>query len=80
VDYLRRVGRASVGEGLAVGITWAVLLIANDIGHSLFMEPVDLRRYLMTFAPLYAWVPVALAVMFGWLMAHSDDARRQDAD
>jgi len=79
VDYLRRVGRTSVGEGLAVGITWALLLIANDIGHSLFMEPVDLGRYLTTFAPLYAWVPAALAVMFGWLSAPSDEARRGGA-
>ena len=35
VDYLRRVERSSVGEGLAVGLTWMALMIANDIGHFL---------------------------------------------
>ncbi len=69
VDYLRRIGRGSGREGLAVGLLWAVLLVANDLGHFAFMEPVDLGQYLTVFAPLYLWVPVAMTLVFGALVA-----------
>lgn len=68
VDYLRRVGRTGVAEGAAVGLTWMALLIANDIGHFLFMEPIDLGVYLTLFAPLYVFVPIITATVFGRLM------------
>lgn len=68
VDYLRRVGRSSVAEGLAVGVTWMALMIANDIGHFLFMEPVDIGQYLAMSAPLYAFIPFITVAMFGRLM------------
>jgi hypothetical protein len=64
VDYLRRTGEGTAREGLTVGATWAVLLVANDVGHLLFMEPTDLGAYLTMFAPLYLWVPVATALVF----------------
>ncbi len=64
VDYLRRIDPRSAREGAAVGLTWAVLLVANDLGHFLFMEPTDLRAYLTLFAPLYLWIPVATALVF----------------
>jgi hypothetical protein len=69
VDYLRRIGRGSVGEGLAVGVTWALLMVANDLGHSLFMEPLDLGQYLTQFAPLYAWIPLVTVMVLGRLAA-----------
>lgn len=69
VDYLRRVGQGSGREGLAVGLVWAGLMIANDIGHFLFMEPVDLGQYLTVFAPLYVWIPIATTIVFGSLTA-----------
>ncbi len=69
VDYLWRIRQGSVREGLLVGITWAVLMVANDIGHFLFMEPVDMATYLTTVAPLYAWIPVATTIVFGRLTA-----------
>jgi hypothetical protein len=69
VDYLRRIGRSSLAEGIAVGVTWALLLVANDLGHYLFMDPTDIGTYLAVFAPLYAWIPVATTVVFSNLAA-----------
>ena len=74
VDYVRRIGRGSVAEGVAVGLTWAALLVANDLGHFLFMEPVDLGGYLTVFAPLYLWVPVATTIVFRGLAARAERA------
>jgi hypothetical protein len=72
VDYLRRIEQGSIREGLAVGILWALLMVANDIGHLLFMEPASIVSYLTTFAPLYAWIPVATTVVFSQLTARVD--------
>ena len=69
VDLLRRIGRSSALEGLAVGLLWALLLVVNDLGHFAFMEPVDLGQYLTVFAPLYGWVPIATILLFGGLRA-----------
>jgi hypothetical protein len=70
VDYLRRVGRSTVGEGLVVGFTWTALVIANDIGHFLFMPgKVDFGVYLTTAAPLYAFIPVITTLVFGRLVS-----------
>jgi hypothetical protein len=69
VDYLNRIEQGSFAEGLAVGATWAVLMVANDIGHALFMQPTDIGIYLTTFAPLYAWIPLATIMVFGRLRA-----------
>ena len=68
VDFLRRVGRSGAVEGAAVGISWMALLIANDIGHFLFMEPTDFGAYLTLFAPLYVFVPIITTTVFGRLM------------
>lgn len=69
VDYLHRIGEGPGREGLVVGLTWAVLMVLNDLGHSFFMEPLDLGEYLTIFAPLYLWIPIATALMFGRLRA-----------
>jgi len=74
VDYLRRVERSSAAEGLAVGLTWMVLVIANDIGHFLFMEPVDIGQYLVVSAPLYAFIPVITVTVFGSLVRRAIQA------
>ena len=74
VDYLRRIGQGSVAEGIAVGLTWAVLMVANDIGHYLFMEPTDIGSYLTTVAPLYLWIPVATTLVFGRLRSRVETA------
>lgn len=71
VDYLRRVGRGSAAEGIVVGLVWAVLLVANDVGHFVLMAPVDLGQYFLVFAPLYLWIPVATTVVFGGLAART---------
>ena len=71
VDYLRRVERSGAGEGLLVGVTWMLLVIANDIGHFLLMEPVDIGRYLVASAPLYAFIPVITVIMFAGLMTRT---------
>jgi len=67
-DYLRRVERSSAAEGAAVGITWMALMVANDIGHFLFMEPVDIGQYLAVSAPLYVFIPIITVSIFGGLM------------
>lgn len=67
VDYLRRVGRSGAAEGVAIGFIWMALLIANDIGHFLVMEPTDIGAYLMQFAPLYVFVPMITVAVFGYL-------------
>ncbi len=69
VDYLRRVQRSSAAEGLAVGVTWMALMIANDIGHFLFMSAAfDPAVYFTQAAPLYAFIPLITVTMFGGLM------------
>lgn len=68
VDYLRRVGRSGAAEGATVGLTWMALLIANDVGHFLFMAPTDFGVYLTLFAPLYVFVPIITATLFSRLM------------
>jgi hypothetical protein len=72
VDYLRRVERSSPREGLAVGLLWMALTIANDIGHFLFMAPTtDIGQYLATSAPLYVFIPLITTAIFGRLVAPS---------
>jgi hypothetical protein len=71
VDYLHRIGKGSIGEGVAVGTTWAFLMVANDIGHFVFMEPTAISTYLSSIALLYAWIPVVTALVFGRLQARS---------
>ncbi len=69
VDYLRRIDLGSTVEGLAVGATWALLMVANDIGHFVFMGPANIGPYLTTFAPLYLWIPVVTTLVLGRLKA-----------
>jgi hypothetical protein len=69
VDYLRRVERSGPGEGLVVGVTWMALMIANDIGHFLFMEDAfDAAVYFAQAAPLYAFIPLITVTLFSGLM------------
>ena len=74
VDYLHRIERGSVTEGIVVGAVWAVLMVANDIGHFLAMEPTDIGTYLTSFALLYLWIPVATTIVFGRLQARAGQA------
>jgi hypothetical protein len=74
VDYLHRIEQGSIREGVAVGVTWAVLMVVNDIGHFLFMEPTDIGGYLTSFALLYLWIPVATTIVFGRLRARIEPA------
>ena len=76
VDYLRRIEQDSTVEGLAVGVTWAVLMVANDIGHFVFMGPASIGPYLSTFAPLYIWIPVVTTLLFWRLRARIGLASR----
>ena len=74
VDYLRRIGQGSAAEGVIVGATWAVLMVANDIGHFLVMSKTDIGTYLTSVAPLYAWIPVATVIVFSQLRARAPRA------
>jgi hypothetical protein len=74
VDYLLRIERGSATEGIVVGAIWAVLMVANDIGHFLAMEPTDIGTYLTSFALLYLWIPVATTIVFGRLQARAGQA------
>lgn len=80
VDYLHRVERSSAGEGLAVGVTWMALLIANDFGHFLLMEEsFDIDLYLAASAPLYAFIPLITVTVFSRLMRSRPSANGYSA-
>jgi hypothetical protein len=68
VEYLRRVERSSATEGLIVGLTWGLVMVVNDLGHSL-MEPFDVGLYLVASAPLYLFVPLITVTVFSRLRA-----------
>jgi hypothetical protein len=69
VDYLRRVQRSNVSEGLLVGLTWMALMIANDCGHFVAMNlSFDIGLYLVASASLYAFIPIITVALFAGLM------------
>jgi hypothetical protein len=66
VHYVWTVAQSSVGEGLLIGLSWTVILVALDLTHYL-MAPFDVVRYLTNAAPAYAAVPITTTLVMGFL-------------
>ena len=71
--YLRKVGEASFGEGLVVGLGWAVVMIALDVAHSVVMPGMvpDIGAYLVAVAPSYVVAPFTTTLTMGYLERRS---------
>jgi hypothetical protein len=67
--YLRKVGEGSSVEGLLVGLSWAVIMIAIDLAHSVVMPDMvpDIVAHLATVAPSYVVVPIITTLTMGYL-------------
>jgi hypothetical protein len=67
--YLRKVGEGSSVEGLLVGLSWAVIMIAIDLAHSVVMPDMvpDIGAHLATVAPSYVVIPIITTLTIGYL-------------
>jgi len=67
--YLRKVGKGSVGEGLLVGLSWVVVMIALDLAHSVVMPEMvpDFGAHFATVVPSYVVVPIITTLTMGYL-------------
>ena len=73
IFYLRKVGEGSFGEGILVGLGWAVIMIALDLAHSVVMPGMvpDLGTYFATIVPSYIVVPIITTLTVGFLERRS---------
>ncbi len=72
--YLRKVGEGSFGEGLLVGLSWVVIMIALDLAHSVVMPemvPLSIGAYFATVVPSYVVVPIITTLTMGYLERRS---------
>jgi hypothetical protein len=71
--YLRKVGEGSIVEGLLVGLSWAVVMIAIDLAHSVVMPDMvpDIGTYFTTVVPSYVVVPIITTLTMGYLERRS---------
>ena len=69
VLYLRKVGKGSFGEGLLVGLSWVVIMVALDLAHSLVMPEMvpDIGAHLATVVPSYVVMPIITTLTIGYL-------------
>ncbi len=67
--YLRKVGEGSIVEGLIVGLSWAVIMIAIDLAHSVVMPEMvpDIGAHFATVVPSYVVVPIITTLTMGYL-------------
>ncbi len=71
--YLRKVGEGSAGEGLLVGLAWAVVMVALDFAHSVVMPEMvpDFGAYFAAVAPSYVIMPIITTLTMGSLERRS---------
>jgi hypothetical protein len=72
--YLHNAGEGSFNEGLLIGLSWAVILIALDLGHSVLhpdMVSLDTGTYFATVVPSYVVIPIITALAMGYLERRS---------
>jgi hypothetical protein len=72
--YLRKVGKGSFKEGLLVGLSWVVIMIAIDLAHSVVMPemvPPSIGAYFATVVPSYAVVPIITTLTVSYLERRS---------
>ena len=67
--YLRKVGEGSFGEGLLVGLSWVVVMIAIDLAHSVVMPDMvpDIGAHFATVVPSYVIMPIITTLSMGYL-------------
>jgi hypothetical protein len=67
--YLRKVGEGSFKEGLLVGLSWVVVMVAIDLAHSVVMPDMvpDIGAYLAAVVPTYVVVPIITTLTMGYL-------------
>lgn len=67
--YLRKVGEGSFGEGLLVGLSWVVVIIAIDLAHSVVMPDMvpDIGAHFATVVPSYVIMPIITTLAMGYL-------------
>ncbi len=73
VLYLRKVGEGSFTEGLLVGLSWVVVMIAIDLAHSVVMPEMvpDIGAHFATVVPSYIVVPIITTLTMGYLERRS---------
>lgn len=72
--YLRRVGDGTFEEGLLVGLSWAVIMIAIDLAHSVVhpdMGSLDTGTYFATVVSSYVVIPIITTLTMGYLERRS---------
>src|ERR671917_2232726 len=71
--YLRKVGEGSFGEGLLVGLSWVVVMIAIDLAHSVVMPDMvpDIGAHFATVVPSYVIMPIITTLAMGYLERRS---------
>jgi hypothetical protein len=71
--YLRKVGEGSAGEGLLVGLAWAVVMVGLDFAHSVIMPEMvpDFGAYFAAVAPSYVIMPIITTLTMGYLERRS---------
>ena len=71
--YLRKVGEGSFGEGLLVGMSWVVVMIAIDLAHSVVMPDMvpDIGAHFATVVPSYVIMPIITTLAMGYLERRS---------
>jgi hypothetical protein len=67
--YLRKVREGSFGEGLLVGLSWVVVIIALDLAHSVVMPDMvpDIGSHFVTVVPSYVILPIITTLTMGYL-------------
>lgn len=71
--YLRKVGEGSFKEGLLVGLSWLVIMIAIDLAHSVIMPEMvpDIGTHFATVVPSYVVMPIITTLTMGYLERRS---------
>ena len=72
--FLRKVGDGTFEEGLLVGLSWVVIMIALDLAHSVVMPemvPPSIGAYFATVAPSYVVVLIITTLTMGYLERRS---------
>ncbi len=71
--YLRKVEEGSFVEGLLVGLSWVVVMIAIDLAHSVVMPAMvpDIGAHFATVVPSYVILPIITTLTMGYLERRS---------
>jgi len=69
IGYLRAVARSSAAEGVLVGVLWAAVVLALDLGlYALGAFTIGLGEYFTDVASSYLAIPVVTTLAMGFLV------------